>query len=68
MMLLVQNPFLEVKRQQNTISLEYAPEMRWKSQWGPFETDEEIHGCIHRSGVRGRCPLGVAYNTRVHPF
>jgi hypothetical protein len=59
MMLLVQNPFLEVKRQQNTISLEYAPEMRWKSQWGPFENDVT---CIDLYTLAGdRIPTQMAY-------
>ena len=39
LMLLAQNPFLEISREGQTVSLSYKPEMEWQSSWGPFSSD-----------------------------
>ncbi len=37
-----QNPFLAVRREGPSLSLSYAPEMRWATSWGPFESDRGL--------------------------
>ncbi len=50
-MALVQNPFLETGREANSFRISYAPEMDWKLDDGPFESDR---GCIGLYGLTGR--------------
>jgi len=38
-MLLTQNPFLEISRQNQTVSVSYAADMKWQTKWGPFSSD-----------------------------
>lgn len=52
LMLLVQNPFLEVGRNGQETSLSYAPEMQWRKEWGPFSGDLAIIGVYRQSGNR----------------
>lgn len=37
-----QNPFLEVRLEGEALSLGYAPEMRWATSWGTFESDRGL--------------------------
>jgi hypothetical protein len=50
--LLVQNPFLEVHRQANVVTVSYEPEMEWRQAWGQFETDIACIGTYGLTGVR----------------
>jgi hypothetical protein len=51
LMALVQNPFLEAKREGNDFRISYSPEMDWNPQDGPFESDR---GCIGLYRLSGR--------------
>jgi hypothetical protein len=48
----VQNPFLEVSREADDITVSYAPEMEWKSSWGIFTSDIGCLGVYRLSGKR----------------
>jgi hypothetical protein len=48
----VQNPFLEVRREANDITVSYAPEMEWQSSWGEFTSDTGSIGTYRLSGKR----------------
>lgn len=43
MFMLVQNPFLEVHHNGDSFALDYSPDMDWKTEYGPFESDR---GCV----------------------
>lgn len=46
----LQNPFLEWRREEGRISLAYAPEMEWREAYGPFESDRACFGLYRASG------------------
>jgi hypothetical protein len=50
--LTVQNPFLEVHRDAQSITISYAPEMEWQSSWGEFSSDIACIGAYRLSGIR----------------
>lgn len=50
--LLVQNPFLEVHRQGNALTISYDPEMEWRRSWGQFASDIACMGTYALSGHR----------------
>lgn len=50
--LTVQNPFLEVHRDGQAISISYAPEMEWQSSWGDFTSDIACIGTYRLTGTR----------------
>jgi hypothetical protein len=52
LMLLVQNPFLDVVRDGQSVSLAYAPEMQWNKEWGKFVTDTACIGPYRQTGQR----------------
>lgn len=49
--MLVQNPFLGVRRDGNSFALDYSPEMDWQTKDGPFESDR---GCIGVYALTGQ--------------
>lgn len=51
MFMLVQNPFLKYSRYQSDFSIEYKPDMDWKSEYGPFLSDR---GCIGTYALTGK--------------
>lgn len=51
-MLLAQNPFLEISRDGQSVSLSYQPEMEWQSAWGPFSSDLACLGPYQITGRR----------------
>ncbi|HVU48532.1 MAG TPA: hypothetical protein VHD85_20555 [Terracidiphilus sp.] len=51
-MLAVQNPYLEVARDGQFITISYAPEMLWQQAWGNFESDAATLGAYHLTGHR----------------
>jgi hypothetical protein len=52
LMLLAQNPFLEISRHGQSVSLSYRPEMEWQSSWGPFSSDLTCLGPYKVTGRR----------------
>ncbi|MGA8233740.1 MAG: hypothetical protein WB795_19855, partial [Candidatus Acidiferrales bacterium] len=62
-MLLVQNPFLEVGRNGQNTSLSYAPEMQWRKEWGPFLSDLAIIGIYRQSDER--IPAKMVYEWKL---
>lgn len=51
-MLNVQNPFLHVQRDGQTIAISYEPEIDWDQSWGHFESDAGCLGTYELSGRR----------------
>jgi hypothetical protein len=51
-LLAVQNPYLEVKRDGQSVSIGYAPEMEWRQAWGAFASDTSCIGAYRLSGHR----------------
>lgn len=51
-LLTVQNPFLDVQRQGQSVSIAYSPEMEWQQNWGKFESDIACIGAYRLSGER----------------
>jgi len=49
--LVLQNTFLEWRRDEDRFSMSYAPDMEWKGSWGPFESDRALIGLYRSSGV-----------------
>ena len=52
LMLLAQNPFLEISGDDRSVTLSYKPEMEWQSSWGPFSTDLTCLGPYKLTGRR----------------
>lgn len=50
--LVLQNPFMKWQRKDKHISMAYLPEMAWRADWGPFESDRACIGLHTMSGVR----------------
>jgi hypothetical protein len=50
LMVLVQNPFLNWERHENTFSISYNPEMDWSSEYGAFASDRACIGIYNLSG------------------
>ncbi len=50
LMLLAQNPFLEITHTDRSAALRYAPEMPWESAWGPFRSDAAVLGPYRLTG------------------
>jgi hypothetical protein len=63
LMLLVQNPFLDVIQSQQDAAVSYRPEMQWKKEWGPFSSDLAIIGPYRLSG--NRIPAEMVYEWKL---
>jgi hypothetical protein len=50
--LTVQNPFLAVHRESDSITISYDPEMEWQSSWGEFTSDIACIGAYRLTGTR----------------
>lgn len=50
--LTVQNPFLEVQREAQSVNISYVPEMEWQSSWGAFTSDIASLGTYRLTGIR----------------
>jgi len=46
----VQNPFLEFRRDANTFAVRYQPDMDWRAEYGPFTSDRGLLAPVRRSG------------------
>ncbi|MDQ2944406.1 MAG: hypothetical protein M3Y27_00400, partial [Acidobacteriota bacterium] len=64
-MMVVQNPFLRVYQRQNAVLIDYSPEMRWKSSWGPFVSDLTCIGPYTLTG--NRVPSKMVYEWKLPP-
>jgi hypothetical protein len=51
-MLTVQNPFLNVQRNGQSVTIAYAPAMQWQQEWGTFESDMACMGTYRLTGRR----------------
>src|SRR6185312_7681981 len=51
-MLVVQNPYLDVEHHGQSVSINYAPEMPWQASWGAFTSDIACIGPYRLSGQR----------------
>ena len=51
-LLVVQNPYLQVERQGQSVVIGYAPEMQWQRAWGEFTSDTACIGTYRLSGHR----------------
>ena len=47
-----QNPFLEVRRDAQLVSISYRPDMEWQSSWGAFQSDIGSLGAYRLTGTR----------------
>jgi hypothetical protein len=63
LMLVVQNPFLDVARNGQDTSLSYKPDMPWRKEWGPFSSDLAIIGVYRQSG--NRIPQEMVYEWKL---
>lgn len=52
LLIVAQNPFLHVRRAANAFELRYAPDMEWRSEYGPFESDRGLVAPVRLSGNR----------------
>ena len=46
----VQNPFLEFRRDGNAFAIRYQPDMDWRAEYGPFASDRGLLAPVRRSG------------------
>ena len=51
-MLLTQNPFLEISREDQTVSVSYTADMNWQTKWGRFSSDISCLGLYRLSNER----------------
>src|SRR5205823_8474082 len=46
----VQNPFLEFRRDGNAFAIRYQPDMDWRAEYGPFASDRGLLAPVRRFG------------------
>src|SRR5439155_849831 len=46
----VQNPFLEFRRDGNAFAIRYQPDMDWRAEYGPFASDRGMLAPVRLSG------------------
>ena len=63
LMLVIQNPFLDVGRNGQDTSLSYRPDMQWRKEWGPFSSDPAIIGVYRQTG--NRIPQEMVYEWKL---
>jgi len=52
LLVVAQNPFLDVTRDGRTLSIRYAPEMDWKTRYGAFTSDRGLIAPVRLTGHR----------------
>ncbi len=52
LLIIAQNPFLHFSLEGSRATLRYAPDMEWKSSYGPFATDRALIAPVQRTGRR----------------
>ena len=50
LLLIVQNPFLATRRNGRALAIRYAPDMQWRSAYGPFVSDRALLAPVRLSG------------------
>ena len=50
LLVVVQNPFLAVRRSERALALRYAPDMDWKASYGAFVSDRALIAPVRLSG------------------
>jgi len=50
LLVVVQNPFLAARRDGRALAIRYAPDMEWRSTYGPFVTDRALIAPVRLSG------------------
>jgi hypothetical protein len=65
LVLIVQNPFLDVARADQQVAVSYRPQMEWKKEWGPYASDLAIIGPYQLSGHR--IPAEMTYEWKLEP-
>lgn len=65
LMLVVQNPFLDVERHGQDVSITYSPQMPWQAAWGDFRSDFACIGPYQLSGER--LPREMALEWKLPP-
>ena len=50
LLVVVQNPFLATRRDGRTLAIRYAPDMQWRSTYGPYLTDRALIAPVRLSG------------------
>lgn len=63
LMLVVQNPFLEVERNGQNTEIRYRPEMTWRKEWGTWSSDPAVIGLYRQSGRR--IPARLVYEWKL---
>jgi len=63
LMLLVQNPFLDVHRGGQDTSITYRPAMGWNRESGPWSSDLAVIGVYQQSGVRIPAQMAFEWKT-----
>jgi hypothetical protein len=61
-MLVVQNPYLEVLRNGQSLTIGYAPEMQWQQAWGEFESDMSCIGAYRLTGRRNPREMALEWH------
>jgi hypothetical protein len=61
-LLTVQNPYLEVKRDGQSVTVDYAPEMEWQQAWGTFASDAACIGAYRLTGRRKPREMALEWN------
>lgn len=51
-LLTVENPYLEVRREGQTVRVSYSPQLEWRQEWGAFASDAGLIGSYRLSGRR----------------
>jgi hypothetical protein len=64
-LLTVQNPFLDVQRSGQSVSIAYSPEMEWRESWGKFKSDIACIAAYRLSGER--LPREMVLEWRIPP-
>ena len=59
LMLIVQNPFLEIGQSGQDTTIRYRPGMSWRKEWGPWSSDLAVIGPYRQSG--NRIPARMVY-------
>lgn len=52
MFVMLQNPFMEWKRNGGALSVSYSPDMEWRPDYGPFPSDQLCLGLTALGGVK----------------
>src|SRR5204863_171628 len=56
----VQNPFLEFRRDGNAFAIHYQPDMDWRAEYGPFASDRGLLAPVRLDGRHAAVGAGAA--------